>query len=132
MSKKIKLTPAEWEIMEAVWTFDRPPSVRDVLEHAFPKGEKAYTTVQTIMNILERKGVLGRKKIGLVNFYSPRKSREELVKSEMNSLIKRIFHGSAPALTNFLLTKEDFDLDEIGELKRLLEEKERELKEAGS
>ena len=132
MSKKIKLTPVEWEIMETVWAFERPPSVRDVLEHAFPNGEKAYTTVQTIMNTLERKGVLNRKKIGLVNFYSPRKSREELVKTEMNSLIKRIFHGSAPALTNFLLAKEDFDLEEIRELKKLLEEKERELKEGGS
>ena len=132
MSKKIRLTPADWEIMEAVWEFDRPPSVRDVLERAFPNGEKAYTTVQTIMNTLERKGVLSRKKIGLVNFYTPKRSREELVKSEMKSLIKRIFHGSAPALTNFLLTREDFDLDEIGELKKLLEIKERELKEGGS
>ncbi len=132
MSKKIKLTPAEWEIMETIWTFDRPPSVRDVLEQAFPKGEKAYTTVQTIMNTLERKGVLGRKKIGMVNFYSPRKSREELVKTEMKSLIQRIFHGSAPALTNFLLAKEDFDLDEINELKKLIEVKEQELKEAES
>ena len=132
MSKKIKLTPAEWEIMEAVWTFDRPPSVRDVLERAFPKGEKAYTTVQTIMNTLERKGVLSRKKIGLVNFYTPKRSREELVKTEMKSLIQRIFHGSAPALTNFLLAKEDFDLEEINELKKMLEVKERELKEADS
>ena len=132
MTKKIKLTPAEWEIMETVWVFDRPPSVRDVLERAFPKGEKAYTTVQTIMNTLERKGVLDRKKIGLVNFYTPKKSREELVRTEMNSLIKRIFHGSVPALTNFLLAREDFDLDEISELKKLLEVKERELKETES
>jgi len=132
MLKKIKLTPVEWEIMETVWTFERPPSVRDVLERAFPKGEKAYTTVQTVMNTLERKGVLGRKKIGLVNFYSPKRTRNELVKSEMNSLIKRIFNGSTPALTNFLLSGDDFDLDEINELKKMLEDKERELKEAGS
>jgi predicted transcriptional regulator len=132
MSKKIKLTPAEWEIMETVWTFERPPSVRDVLEQAFPNGEKAYTTVQTIMNTLERKGVLDRKKIGLVNFYSPKRTRDELVKSEMSSIIKRIFNGSTPALTNFLLSGDDFDLDEINELKKLLEVKERELKEAES
>ena len=131
MSKKIKLTPAEWEIMETVWKFERPPSIRDVLECAFPNGEKAYTTVQTIMNTLNKKGVLSRKKIGLVNFYSPRKSRDELVKSEMNSLIKRIFNGSTPALTNFLLSGDDIDLDEINELKKMLEEKERDLKEGG-
>ena len=50
MSKTPRLTPAEWEIMTAVWRLDGPVSVRDVLESAYPNGEKAYTTVQTVMN----------------------------------------------------------------------------------
>ena len=40
MSDKIKLTPAEWIIMKTVWELDRPASVREVLEHAFPNGVK--------------------------------------------------------------------------------------------
>ena len=132
MAKKKKLTPAEWEIMETVWELGGSPSVRDVVEHAFPNGEKAYTTVQTIMNTLERKGLLKRKKIGLVNFYTPRSPREDLVRVEMSSLVSRVFDGSIPALANSLLSLEGVTLEEVREIKELLERKERELRGDGS
>jgi len=127
MSKSEKLTPAEWEIMEAVWELGEAPSVRDVLERAFPRGEKAYTTVQTVMNTLERKGLLERRKIGLVNFYKPTRSREELVRAEMTALVSRVFDGSIPALANTLLSLDDLTLDEVRRIKKLIDEKEREL-----
>jgi BlaI family penicillinase repressor len=128
MSNIEKLTPAEWEIMEAIWQLGGAPSVRDVLEKAFPDGEKAYTTVQTIMNILEKKGLLKRKKQGLVNFYKPAKSREQMVKFEMSQLVSRMFKGSIPAFANYLINSEDLTLNEIGKIKKLLDEKEAELK----
>jgi predicted transcriptional regulator len=128
MSKAPKLTPAEWEIMITVWDLGDTASVRDVLDRAFPNGEKAYTTVQTVMNTLERKKLLQRKKVGLVNFYSPTRSRDEVVKAEMSSLISRMFGGSIPALANSLLSLEDLSLEEIEAIKSLIDEKERELK----
>lgn len=128
MSKTPKLTPAEWEIMKSVWELDGASSVRDVLDHAFPNGEKAYTTVQTVMNTLEKKELLQRNKVGLVNFYSPARSRDEVVEAEMSSLIARMFGGSIPALANSLLSLEDLSLEEIGTIKALIDEKERELK----
>ena len=128
MTKNNKLTPVEWEIMDAIWTFQKSPSVRDVVDQFFPNGEKAYTTIQTIMNTLEKKGMLSREKIGLVNFYKPIKTRKDMVKTEMNSLISRIFKGSAPAMANFLINSENLSLDEIGKMKQLLAEKEQELK----
>jgi len=132
MAKKPVLTKAEWAIMEAVWRLGGSPSVRDVLEHAYPLGEKAYTTVQTVMNTLERKGLLGREKIGLVNFYTPTRSREELANAEVSSVVRRIFGGSIPAVANSLLSLDGLTLDEIGKIKKLLREKERELKDGGS
>lgn len=128
MSNNIKITPAEWEIMEAIWKLGGSPSVRDVLEHAFTEGEKAYTTVQTIMNNLERKGLLRRKKIGLVYFYGPTKSRSAMVEAELSSLIARVFHGSIPALANHLLNAESISMEEIEAIRRLLAQKENELK----
>lgn len=132
MAKKPALTMAEWEIMEAVWELSGSPSVRDVFEHAYPGGEKAYTTVQTVMNTLERKGLLGREKIGLVYFYTPTRSREELANAEVSSVVRRIFGGSIPAVANSLLSLDGLTLDEIGKIKKLLREKERELKDGGS
>lgn len=128
MTNKLKMTPAEWEIMEAVWQLDRPVAVRDVLEHLFPNGGKAYTTVQTILNILERKKLLTRRKTGLVNFYSPTRSREEVSRSETSSLVSRVFGGSVPALANSLLDLEGVGLDELRQIKQLLDEKESELR----
>ena len=128
MSKTEKLTPAEWEIMEVIWQLGGAPSVRDVLENAFPDGQKAYTTVQTIMNILEKKGLLNRKKQGLVNFYKPAKSRDQIVKFEMSQLVSRMFKGSIPAFANYLINSEDLTLNEIEKIKNLLGEKEAELK----
>ena len=128
MSKQNKLTPVEWEIMEAIYEIGGSPTVRDVLEHAFPSGEKAYTTVQTIMNTLEKKKLLKRKKTGLVNFYKPSRSREELVQAEMSSLVAQIFGGSIPALANSLLSLDGLGLEEIRKIKALINKKEKSLK----
>jgi predicted transcriptional regulator len=128
MSKTPKLTPAEWEIMVAVWELPGPTSVRDVLERAYPNGEKAYTTVQTVMNTLQKKKLLRRRKTGLVNFYSPTRSKEEVTRSEMASLVTRVFGGSIPALANSLLSLDDLSLEQIERIKGLLDEKERELR----
>jgi BlaI family transcriptional regulator, penicillinase repressor len=129
MAGQDKLTPVEWEIMEAVWDLGGAPSVREVLEHAFPGGEKAYTTVQTVMNTLERKGFLSRKKTGMVNFYSPVRSREEMEREEMSSIVTRIFGGSTPALASSLLSLEGLGLEEIDQIKEMLARREKELKE---
>jgi BlaI family penicillinase repressor len=128
MTKQEKLTPAEWEIMESIWDLKGPIAVRDVLDHAFPNGEKAYTTVQTIMNTLEKKGLLRRKKTGLVNFYRPARSRDHMIKAEMSSLLARIFDGSVPALANSLLALDDVKLEEVRRIKELIEQKEKELR----
>jgi predicted transcriptional regulator len=128
MSKKFKLTPVEWEIMEAIWEIGGAPTVREVLEHSFPQGEKAYTTVQTIMNTLEKKQLLTRKKTGLVNFYKPTKSRDVLIRAEMSSLISQVFRGSIPALANSLLSLDGMGLEEIQKIKAMVSEKEKQLK----
>ena len=129
MANGEKLTPAEWEIMDAVWTLGEAPSIREVMELAYPNGEKAYTTIQTLMNLLEKKGLLTRKKIGLVNFYTPTRHRDEMLRNETRNLISRVFRGSAPALANFLIDEEDLSLDDIKKIKKLLNEKEAQLKE---
>ncbi|MBN1893907.1 BlaI/MecI/CopY family transcriptional regulator [bacterium] len=128
MNPSRKLSPAEWEIMEAVWDLEGSPSVRDVVNRAYPKGEKAYTTVQTVMNTIEKKGFLKRKKIGLVNFYTPTRSRGDMVRKELTTLVSRIFNGSVPAMANFLLNSENLNMEEIESIKALLASKEKELK----
>jgi predicted transcriptional regulator len=123
-----KLTPVEWEIMESVWEIGGTPSVREVADRAYPKGEKAYTTVQTVMNTLVKKGFLIRKKIGMVNFYKPIRSRNQMVKTELSTLVSRVFDGSVPAMANFLFNSENLSLSEIKSIKSFLDRKESQLK----
>ena len=126
--RKARLSPAEWEVIDVVWTLGGNPSVREVLEAAYPKGEKAYTTVQTVMNKLVQKGFLRKEKIGLVNFYSPIRSRIEVVKRETDGFVDRVFNGSVKALASHLIQLDKLTEDEIADLKELVEEKERGLK----
>jgi len=127
MSNHAKLTPVEWEIMESVWALGPRTTARDVLNHAFPNGEKAYTTVQTIMNTLHKKGMLKCEKIGMVNFYSPTKSRKSMVTTELAAFVSQIFHGSVPELASFVIDSHNLGLKEIQTIKQLLEKKEKAL-----
>ena len=128
MAEHKKLTPAEWEIMDSIWKLGGSPSIREVVDHAYPTGEKAYTTVQTVMNTLVRKGFLSRKKTGLVHFYRPLFNRKQMISSEMSNLLARGFHNSVPALANFLLDTERISLEDIERMKDLLKTKENELR----
>lgn len=128
MASRRGVTPAEWDIMEAIWRLGRSASVRNVLDEAFPNGEKAYTTVQTTMNTLVRKKMLRRRKIGLVNFYTPTRRRDRIVNAEMARVISLVFGGSIPAVASSLLSLEELSIEQLEEIKALLAKKERELR----
>ena len=123
--RKSQLTPLEWELMRVVWDKKKPVTVREVLETAYPGGEKAYTTVQTIMNTLVEKGFLVRTKIGLVNYYRPVKERAHILKEEIKFFANKTFGGSLNALVSFLINSDSLNQEEIQELKQLIEQKEK-------
>ncbi|MCG3120918.1 MAG: Methicillin resistance regulatory protein MecI [bacterium] len=117
-----ELSAAEWEIMQVIWNSSNPLAVRDVLEQAYPQAEKAYTTVQTLMNILVAKGFLKRKKNGMVNYYSPTVSREKVLHKSLLTVAGRMFEGSFGAMASFLVNTAPLRPEEIQELKKLLDE----------
>jgi len=117
-------SPLEWEIMNVIWDSGKNPSVREVLEAAYPNGEKAYTTVQTVMNNLESKGFLTKEKIGLVNFYKPLKKRKDLLKKETSKFVENVFGGSFQALASYIVASDSLSNEEIADLKKLISELE--------
>lgn len=133
MKNQKKLAASEWEIMEGVWRCNGETSpygitVRNVHDQLYPNGEKAYTTVQTVMNILMEKGFLTRKKIGMVNFYTPTVSREEMAQQETHTLVSRAFGGSFVALANYLVDSGSLSEKELTVLKDMIDAKERKRK----
>lgn len=131
MPKTLKLAEAEWEIMEGIWNRGGQTTVREIQDQLYPKAEKAYTTTQTIMNILVTKGFLKRKKIGMVNFYTPKISRELAAQHEARSLASRIFNGSMGAFATYLVDSGELSSQELHQLKALIDAKEQEQKSGG-
>ena len=125
LTAKRKLTEAEWEVMDGVWHLDRKVTVRDIVNHLYPNGEKAYTTVQTIMNILFEKGVLNRQKVGVANVYTPTLSRRDEAQTETRTLVSRMFEGSFGALATYLVDSGELSQEELDELHALIEAKEK-------
>ncbi len=117
-----ELSAAEWEIMQALWNAGAPLTVRDVLDKAYPNAEKAYTTVQTLMNILVDKRFLKRKKVGMVNFYAAAVAREKVLRKSLATVAGRMFAGSFGAMASFLVNSAALNPEEIQELKKLLNE----------
>ena len=128
MPKKFKLTQVEWELMQSVWELGDKTTARDVHNRTFPNGEKAYTTVQTILNKLVEKGMLNREKIGMVNFFSPAVSRAEMIKKELSFFVSDIFNNSVPDLANFIIDSNNLSLQDIKNIKQFIEKKEHELR----
>jgi len=125
MKKVKKLAEAEWGIMTCLWMFAKPSTVREIHQHLYPKGEKAYTTVQTTTNILVEKGFLRKEKIGMVNFYFPIISRQEFAKQETRTLVSRTFQGSFGNLANYLVDSGELSESELQKLKELISNKEK-------
>ena len=125
MKRPGKLAEVEWQVMNGIWDFNKPVTVRDVHGHLYPDGEKAYTTVQTIMNILYEKGFLRRDKVGMVNFYFPTVAREEFARQQARRLVSRMFNGSFGALASFLVADGELSDEELAQLRTMIDAKEK-------
>jgi predicted transcriptional regulator len=106
----------EAAIMDAVWVSDEPVRVREVLERLERDPEPAYTTVQTVMDILFRKGWLTRIKKGRVNLYAAAASRQDYV----NGLMEEALSAAEDRTTALVKFFEGMDPEETATLRRML------------
>ncbi len=125
--KRTTFSEQEWEIMSVLWKM-KQATVKDVWQALYPNAEKAYTTVQTVMERLVKKRALEKEKIGLVNFYRPAISRQAAAEQVTKSLAKRLFGGSFGNLAAFLIQNENLTAEELELIREMLRKKEKELK----
>ncbi|WP_217708388.1 BlaI/MecI/CopY family transcriptional regulator [Nonomuraea rhodomycinica] len=100
----------ESTIMDRMWSYRRPASVRDVLEDLRREREIAYTTVMTVMDKLHTKGLLKREAVGKAYIYRPVSSKEAYTADLMRESLARSGNQAA-TLVHFLerLTPEEAD-----------------------
>ena len=119
---KQQLTRLELQIMQALWETG-PATVQDVQKKL--SGESlAYTTVQTMLNVLQRKGRVTRKLSGKAYEYRPVLTREKAVRDAIGDMVDRLFGGSAESLLLSLIKTHQIDPKKLAELKNLLKQSE--------
>jgi predicted transcriptional regulator len=91
------LTPQELSIMKVVWRLETP-TVRAVYEALRKTRAIAYTTVMTMMNVLEDKGYLEKKSNGRAHVYTPTKPRHQVVGAMVRDFVDRVFDGASSSL----------------------------------
>ena len=91
------LTPQELAIMKVVWRRDKA-TVRDVYETLRESRPIAYTTVMTMMKILEDKGYLKKSLVDRAHVYRPAQRRQQVVGAMLRDFLDRVFDGAPDAL----------------------------------
>ena len=120
-SKSENLTPLELEIMHVLWETG-PANVQTVQQHL--KRELAYTTVQTMLNILHRKGKVKRTLKERAYFYRPSVSRSHVATQHITDIVDRLFGGSAESLVMSLLETKHLTPKRLARLQKIISEQE--------
>lgn len=105
---KVILTPHELEVMKIVWELGAA-SVRNVHSLLSERKRVAYTTVLTIMGILENKGVLTHTTAGRAFIYRPLLSKRQAMHNQVCDVVERFFDGNAQKMIEYI--SRDYSLE---------------------
>jgi BlaI family transcriptional regulator, penicillinase repressor len=111
------LTPLELEIMQVLWDVG-PCTVAEVQPRL--KADLAYTTVQTMLNVLLRKNKVKRVQEGRAYRYRPAVSRERASGNALSDLVKRMFGGSSEALLMAMVDTRQISAEELARVAQKL------------
>lgn len=117
-----KITDAEWLIMKVLWS-NSPLTTTNIIEVVSTEANWNPKTIHTLIARLVKKGALGVDKgAGQYKFY-PLVTKEDCIKEETGSLVRKIYEGSIYNLVANFIHDEEMTANEMEELKKLLDEK---------
>jgi len=115
------LTDAEARVMAVLWQL-RTATVGDVVAALAPERAVSYSTVQTILRILEDKAYVEHDKVARAFIYRPVVDERQARRRALRHLATRLFNGSPSLLVMNVLNDEELAPDELRRLKKLIEE----------
>jgi BlaI family transcriptional regulator, penicillinase repressor len=116
----IRLTRAEEQIMQILWKIEKG-FIKDILEH-FEEPKPAYTTVATIVKILEKKEYVSHILYGNAHQFYPLVSKDNYSKTHVNSIFKRYFKSSIKDVVTFFADNNKVSINDIDDAIKLLNE----------
>lgn len=115
----IKPSEVEMQILTVLWE-QGPSTVREVMDRIPDGKERAYTTVLTILQGMDRKGLVSRTQKGPAHVFHPAVEREDVVRPVMRKLLDHVFGGDASRVVQTLLDSTNVSAEEIQEIRRLV------------
>lgn len=114
-----KPSDLELQILSLLWQ-QGPMTVRQVLDTLPDKRSRAYTTVLSVMQVMEKKGFLSRTQEGTAHLYSPKLSRTKVLGEHMRKIVSHVFAGSRAAAIQQLLSDSPLSENELTEIESLI------------
>ena len=115
-----ELTKGEEQVMQVIWSIGQ--GFANEIMAAFPEPKPAYNTVLTVIKILENKGFVKHETFCRANRYSAVISKEEYSQRYLGSVVERYFNNSYLDLVSAFAKKENFSLEELEALKKVIDE----------
>ncbi len=118
--KILKPSETEFQVLSVLWR-KGPLSARQVLD-LLPDGKKrAYTTVLSILQVMEKKGLVSHQREGLTHIFAPKVSKRQVLRPLLRNLLNNIFGGRPAEAVQHLLDEADISAEELAEVRRLLD-----------
>jgi len=114
------LTPLELEIMNVLW--ETGPAGVQTVQEKLTSRELAYTTVQTMLNVLHRKGRVKRQLKDRAYLYRPVLSRQKAVTQALGDMLDRFFGGSADSLVMSLVETRHLTPEKLARIQKMIAE----------
>ncbi len=116
-----ELTKAEEQVMQILWKLEKA-FVKDIIAE-FNKPQPAYTTVSTIVRILEEKGFIKHKAYGKTHEYFPSIPKKEYRNFAFKNVFKNYFSGSTESLISYFVKENNIDIKELDEVLKKINSK---------
>lgn len=115
-----ELTKGEEQVMQVIWSIGQ--GFANEIMAAFPEPKPAYNTVLTVIKILENKGFVTHETFCRNNRYTAAISKEDYSTHFLGSVVERYFNNSYLDLVSAFAKKENFSLEELEALKKVIDE----------
>ena len=122
MPRSVQISDAEWDVMEPIWAAGACTAA-DVIRELRATRDWNHSTIRTLLARLVEKGALRYDVDGSRYIYRAAVSRDQCVRQESRSFLKKAFGGDVTALLAHFVEEASLDRDQIEQLRRLLAQK---------
>lgn len=128
--KAAKPSDLELQVLGVLWE-QGPLSVRDLLP-LLPDGkERAYTTVLTVLQGMERKKLVNHRREGLTHIYRPLVTHEEVVQPVLKTMLKHLFSGNPAKVVQALMNATDVSPEDLKQIRKVINQAAKEADNKG-